>query len=48
VAVGGTIPEADAAALREAGVAAVYPVGTGLHEVVDGVLALAARAEARP
>jgi methylmalonyl-CoA mutase, C-terminal domain len=48
VAVGGTIPEADAAALREAGVAAVYPVGTGLHEVVDGVLALADRAKARP
>jgi methylmalonyl-CoA mutase C-terminal domain/subunit len=48
VAVGGTIPEADAAALRRAGVAAVYPVGAGLHEVVDGVLALAARAEARP
>jgi methylmalonyl-CoA mutase C-terminal domain/subunit len=37
-----------AAALREAGVAAVYPVGTGLHEVVDGVLALADRAKARP
>ena len=48
VAVGGTIPEADATALRRAGVAAVYPVGAGLHEVVDGVLALAARAEARP
>ena len=48
VAVGGTIPEADAAALRRAGVAAVYPVGAGLHEVVDGVLALAARAEVRP
>ena len=48
VAVGGTIPEADAAALRRSGVAAVYPVGTGLHEVVDGVLSLAARAEVRP
>jgi methylmalonyl-CoA mutase C-terminal domain/subunit len=48
VAVGGTIPEADAAALRRAGVAAVYPVGAGLHEVVDGVLALADRAKARP
>jgi len=43
VAVGGTIPDADAAALRQAGVAAVYPVGAGLHEVVDGMLALAAR-----
>jgi len=48
IAVGGTIPETDAAALRRSGVAAVYPVGTGLHEVVDGVLALAARAEVRP
>jgi len=48
VAVGGTIPEADVAVLRRSGVAAVYPVGTGLHEVVNGVLALAARAEVRP
>ncbi len=48
VAVGGTIPEADVAVLRRSGVAAVYPVGTGLHEVVDGVLALATRAEVRP
>ena len=48
VAGGGTIPEADAAALRQAGVAAVYPVGAGLDEVVNGVLALAARAEVRP
>jgi methylmalonyl-CoA mutase C-terminal domain/subunit len=46
VVVGGTIPEADAEALRDLGVAAVFPVGTGLHEVVDGVLGLAARAEA--
>jgi methylmalonyl-CoA mutase C-terminal domain/subunit len=48
VAVGGTIPEADVAALRELGVAAVYPVGTGLHEVVGGVLALAARERVEP
>jgi (2R)-ethylmalonyl-CoA mutase len=48
VAVGGTIPEADAVALRQAGVAAVYPVGAGLQEVVDGLLALAARAGVRP
>jgi methylmalonyl-CoA mutase, C-terminal domain len=48
VAVGGTIPEADVAALRELGVAAVYPVGTGLHEVVEGVLALAARERVEP
>jgi methylmalonyl-CoA mutase, C-terminal domain len=43
VVVGGTIPQADVAALRERGVAAVYPVGTGLREVVDGVLTLASR-----
>jgi methylmalonyl-CoA mutase, C-terminal domain len=48
VAVGGTIPEADVAALRELGVAAVYPVGTGLHDVVEGVLALAARERVEP
>ena len=48
VAVGGTIPEADVAALRELGVAAVYPVGTGLHEVVEGVLALATRERVEP
>jgi methylmalonyl-CoA mutase, C-terminal domain len=48
VAVGGTIPEADVAALRELGVAAVYPVGTGLHQVVEGVLALAARERVEP
>jgi methylmalonyl-CoA mutase C-terminal domain/subunit len=45
VVVGGTIPKGDIAALRELGVAAVYPVGTGLPEVVDGVLALAGRVE---
>ena len=48
VAVGGTIPEADVAALRELGVAAVYPVGTGLDDVVEGVLALAARERVEP
>jgi methylmalonyl-CoA mutase, C-terminal domain len=48
IAVGGTIPEADIAALRELGVAEVYPVGTGLHEVVEGVLALAARERVEP
>ena len=43
VVIGGTIPERDAAALGDLGVAAVYPVGTGLHEVVAGVLQLASR-----
>jgi methylmalonyl-CoA mutase, C-terminal domain len=46
VAVGGTIPRADVEALTEMGVSAVFPVGTNLHDVVDGVLALA-RDEAR-
>ena len=45
VVVGGTIPAADADALRDLGVAAVYPVGTGLRDVVDGVLALAGARE---
>ena len=48
IVVGGTIPQADVAALRERGVAAVYPVGTGLHEVVEGVLALASREPVQP
>jgi methylmalonyl-CoA mutase C-terminal domain/subunit len=43
VVVGGTIPAADVATLRELGVARVYPVGAGLDEVVSGVLELAAR-----
>jgi methylmalonyl-CoA mutase C-terminal domain/subunit len=42
VAVGGTIPRGDVDRLRAMGVAAVFPVGTGLHEVVDGMLGLAA------
>ena len=41
--VGGTIPASDVAVLRERGVAAVFPVGTALPEVVDAVLSLAAR-----
>jgi methylmalonyl-CoA mutase C-terminal domain/subunit len=43
VVLGGTIPHADVAALRELGVAAVYPVGTALLDVVEGVLSLATR-----
>ena len=43
VVVGGTIPHTDVAALRDLGVAGVYPVGTSLREVVDGVLMLATR-----
>jgi methylmalonyl-CoA mutase, C-terminal domain len=46
VAVGGTIPRADVEALTAMGVSAVFPVGTNLQDVVEGVLALA-RDEAR-
>ena len=41
VVVGGTIPDGDVRVLRDLGVAAVFRVGSGLREVVDGVLALA-------
>jgi methylmalonyl-CoA mutase, C-terminal domain len=41
VVVGGTIPAADAEELREAGVAAVLPVGTSLDRAVETVLSLA-------
>ena len=41
VAVGGTIPARDADALRQLGVAGVFPVGTPLPGVVEGVLQLA-------
>ena len=44
VVLGGTIPAADVDALRALGAAAVYPVGTNLLDVVEGVLRLAARA----
>jgi len=41
VVMGGTIPAGHAQALREMGVAAVYPAGSLLPEVVDGLLSLA-------
>lgn len=41
LAIGGTIPPDDAAALRRLGVAGVFPVGTPLPRVVAGVLGLA-------
>jgi methylmalonyl-CoA mutase C-terminal domain/subunit len=41
LAVGGTIPPRDAAALRRLGVAGVFAVGTPLPGVVEGVLRLA-------
>jgi methylmalonyl-CoA mutase C-terminal domain/subunit len=37
VVVGGTIPSKDVPRLREAGVAAVFPTGTSLADLVDGV-----------
>ena len=43
VVMGGTIPAAHADQLREMGVAAVYPAGSLLPEVVDGLLGLAAQ-----
>ena len=39
--VGGTIPPRDADALRQMGVAGVFPAGTALPDVVTGVLRLA-------
>jgi methylmalonyl-CoA mutase, C-terminal domain len=38
--VGGTIPPRDAEALMRLGVACVYPAGTPLPDVIDGVLSL--------
>ena len=43
VIVGGTIPSADAVALQELGVAAVYATSTPLDEVIDGIRAAATR-----
>ena len=42
---GGTIPASDVEELRGLGVAAVFPVGTNLLKVVEGVLSLAARTQ---
>lgn len=41
IVVGGTIPPVDVPKLREAGAAAVFPVGTSLEDLVREVLALA-------
>ncbi|MFD4604690.1 cobalamin B12-binding domain-containing protein [Streptomyces sp. NPDC058464] len=43
VVVGGTIPAADVALLREAGAAAVFPTGTPLPAIVADIRALTAR-----
>lgn len=40
VVVGGTIPDRDRNALVEAGAAAVFPTGTSLQQVVNGVRAV--------
>jgi methylmalonyl-CoA mutase, C-terminal domain len=45
IVVGGTIPAGDIPVLCDRGVAAVFPVGTALPEVVDAVLTLASREE---
>jgi methylmalonyl-CoA mutase C-terminal domain/subunit len=44
VVVGGTIPPGDVPKLRELGAAAVYPTGSSLDALVDGIRALTARA----
>jgi methylmalonyl-CoA mutase C-terminal domain/subunit len=41
IVMGGTIPRGDIQQLEEWGVAAVFPVGSALHDVVDGVIRLA-------
>jgi methylmalonyl-CoA mutase C-terminal domain/subunit len=41
VVLGGTIPTSDVGDLVGLGVAAVYPVGTGITDVVSGVLRIA-------
>jgi len=46
--IGGTIPPADAAALRRLGVAGVFAMGTALPDAVDATLALAAARAAAP
>ncbi len=38
IVMGGTISAADANSLREMGIARVYPVGSSLSDVVDGIL----------
>ena len=40
VVVGGTIPTSDVPALKEAGAAAVYPTGSNLDDLVEGIAAL--------
>jgi methylmalonyl-CoA mutase C-terminal domain/subunit len=45
VVLGGTIPAADIEELRSLGVAAVFPVGTNLLRVVEGVLSVASHGQ---
>jgi methylmalonyl-CoA mutase, C-terminal domain len=45
VVLGGTIPAADVATLLDLGVAAVYPAGTDMRDVVNGILATAGTRE---
>ena len=46
VVVGGIVPDEDEAALKDAGVAAVYHPGAGRDEIVDGVAGFARQAQA--
>jgi methylmalonyl-CoA mutase cobalamin-binding domain/chain len=46
--VGGTIPPRDAEALIRLGAARVYPAGSPLPDVIDGVMSLADRAAVAP
>ena len=46
VVVGGTVPESDVPALLEMGVAAVFPTGTPIEDLVEQVRAITATAQA--
>ena len=46
IVVGGTIPNADVATLKDLGLAAVFPIGTALEDVVVGILAAASSSKA--
>ena len=41
VVIGGTIPQADASVLKALGIAAVFPVGSAIPDLVDAVMRLA-------
>lgn len=47
IVIGGTIPEADIETLRGIGISGVFPVGSPLDEVVDGMFRAASSGAAR-